>query len=62
LSDITDHLVNQYLVEFLIEPGVESGFQPITVKSRIADVELMAPEKVWVAAPGRKPASRGREH
>jgi len=62
LSDITDHLVNQYLVEFLAEPGVVTGFHPITVKSTAPDMELMAPEKVWVAAPTRNPAPRTREH
>lgn len=62
LSDITDHLVNQYLVEFLAEPGLRADFQPITVKSKTPDMELMAPEKVWVATSVRKPASGGREH
>lgn len=62
LSDITDHLVNQYLVEFLAEPGVAADFYPITVKSTIPDMELMAPAKVWVAAPARQPAPGAREH
>lgn len=62
LSDITDHIVNQYLVKFLAEPGEASGFQPITVKSKIPTEELMAPDKVWVNAPIRKPAApHGRE-
>jgi len=54
--------MNQYLVEFLVEPGEASGFRPITIESKIRDMELMAPEKVWVAAPMPKPAPRGREH
>ena len=62
LSDITDHLENQYLVEFLAEPGLVADFHPITVKSTVPDMELMAPAKVWVAAPTRKPATRVREH
>jgi hypothetical protein len=62
LSDVSDHLVNQYLVEFLAEPGVAADFRPITVKSKVPDMELMAPEKVWVAALMPKPAPRGREY
>jgi len=60
LTDIADHLVNQYQVEFLAEAGEVSGLQPITAKSKIPDMDLMVPDKVWVATPTRKPAPRGR--
>lgn len=50
LTDIADHLSNQYLLEFLAAPGEESGaLQELTVKSRIADIELMTPERAWVS-------------
>lgn len=49
LADIADHLANQYLVEFLAEPGEGTGaLLPVTVKSKIPDVELMVPARVWV--------------
>ncbi|MBZ5611375.1 MAG: hypothetical protein LAP38_24190 [Acidobacteriia bacterium] len=61
LSDIGDHLVNQYLVEFLAQPQEASGFQSVVVKSKIANVELMAPDKVWVPARAQAPVSPRRE-
>jgi hypothetical protein len=49
LADIADHLSNQYLLEFEIKPSEGSGeLQQITVKSKLPDVELMVPDKVWV--------------
>jgi len=48
LSDIAEHLQNQYLVEFLIPPGDASGLRSITVKSNIPKMDLMAPDMVWV--------------
>jgi hypothetical protein len=48
LADITEHLAHQYLVKFLVSPGPESGFLPISVNSRSSSMELMAPESVWV--------------
>ncbi len=52
LSDIADHLANQYLVEFLANPSQPPGeLQSVTVKSTIKDLDLMAPDKVWI--PGR---------
>jgi hypothetical protein len=49
LSDIADHLRNQYLLEFLANPGAGGGeLEQITVKSKLSDVELMAPDKVWI--------------
>jgi hypothetical protein len=58
LADIADHLANQYLVEFLAEPGEGSGaLQPVTVKSKTPDVELMVPARTWV--PGRRSSSSG---
>jgi hypothetical protein len=62
LSDIADHVVNQYLVEFLVQPREASGFQSVTVKSKIPNVELMAPEKVWVPAAVPNLAPHRPEH
>jgi len=51
LSDIADHLVNQYLVEFMAKPGEASELEEVTVRSKLTDVEIIAPNKVWVEAP-----------
>jgi len=50
LSDITDHLGNQYLLEFLANPDKTSALQDVTVKSKTGDMELMTPGRVWVPA------------
>jgi len=50
LSDIADHLANQYLLEFEANPAAPSGsLQEVTVKYANNDVELMVPERAWVA-------------
>jgi len=56
LTDIADHLANQYMLEFLANPGEGPGLQDVTVKSKLPDLELMAPEKVWV------PTGRSNPH
>jgi hypothetical protein len=50
LDDIAEHLAHQYLLNFRLAPGTESGFQPLYINSEAKDVELMVPEKVWVPA------------
>jgi hypothetical protein len=52
LSDIADHLEHQYLVEFLAKPGEASELREITVKSELEDMDLIVPNKAFVAAPG----------
>jgi len=50
LSDIADHLANQYLLEFLARPSETPGaLVDVTVKSKNPDVEVTASGKVWVA-------------
>jgi hypothetical protein len=57
LSDIADHLANQYMLEFAANPVAEPGvLEEVTVKPKDADIEIMAPERVWVAGPA--PASQ----
>ncbi len=49
LSDISDHLANQYLLEFLANRVEASGeLEEVRVSSKIDDLELMTPSKVWV--------------
>ena len=48
LDDITEHLANQYLVEFRVTPMPDSTFQIVFVSSGSPDRELMNPERVWV--------------
>lgn len=59
LADINQHLANQYLLEFLAIPGkLPAGLQEIEVKSKIPDVDLMAPYKIVITgsrAIDRKP-------
>jgi len=62
LSDIAEHLQNQYLVEFLIPPGDAAGLRRITVQTKIPKVELMAPDMVWVPAVTPAATPRRREH
>lgn len=57
LADVADHLANQYALEFLASPGEGSGaLQEFTVRSKGSDIELMAPERAWVAGRGSDPA------
>jgi len=46
LADISEHLANQYLVEFLAQPG-EEDLQAISIKCQ-RDLDLRAPYKVLV--------------
>lgn len=58
LADMSDHLANQYLVQFLTEPAGPAGaLQAISVRSKVPDLELMVPYKVWIAG-----GARGTEH
>jgi hypothetical protein len=49
LADLTDHLANQYLLEFRAKPAAGPGaLEQVTVKSKIIDLDMMVPDKVWV--------------
>jgi hypothetical protein len=51
LADLADHLANRYLLEFLAKPAEGSGaLQQVNIKSKITDLEVMVPDKVWVPA------------
>jgi len=52
LADIAEHLANQYMVEFLANPGEKPGLCVITVKCNDRNIELMAPGRVWIPGPG----------
>jgi hypothetical protein len=62
LTDIDDHLANQYLLEFVMNPETRGTLQDVSVKSKIGDVNLSAPWRVWVPAPptlqSKAPAKR----
>jgi hypothetical protein len=56
LADLSDHLANQYLVEFVANTAEVGGsLEQITVKSKAIDAGLMTPDKVSVR--GRAPVS-----
>lgn len=53
LADLSDHLANQYLLEFLANPAKGPGaLQQVTVKSKLTELEVMVPDKVWVVGHG----------
>jgi len=53
LADLNDHLANQYLLQFLANPGEgPGGLERVTVKSKVHDVELMVPDKTWISGSG----------
>lgn len=64
LADMSDHLANQYLVQFVTEPAEPAGsLQVISVRSKVSDLELMVPYKVWIPGAARNPdrkASQGK--
>ena len=51
LSDIAEHLAHQYLVKFRLSGATGSGFQSVYVSSVSPNVEIMAPESVWIPLP-----------
>lgn len=54
LTDMAGHLAHQNLVEILANPeGAGGALEKVRVTSKFADVDLMAPDKIWV--PGFKP-------
>jgi len=59
LADVSDHLANQYLLEFLANPAEGLGeLQQVTVKSKIPDVELITPDRVWIPGHGVGPSTK----
>jgi hypothetical protein len=49
LADLTDHLGNQYLLQFLATPSEGPGsLEQVMVKTKLRDVELMVPIRAWV--------------
>lgn len=61
LNDITEHLANQYSIEFQANPSDGPGtLQEITVKTKI-DVELMVPDRTWIpGGPAGSPSATDR--
>jgi hypothetical protein len=52
LVDLADHLANQYMLEFRLPSVAPLGvLQRVNIKSKLPNVDLMAPDRVWV--PGR---------
>jgi len=50
LTDINEHLANQYLLEFLANRGdSQEELQEVEVKSKVPDVDLMIPDKIVIA-------------
>jgi len=50
LSEIADHLANQYVVRFLITPGKKAGLQPVRFTTEVPNADLVAARKVYVPA------------
>jgi len=50
LADISQHLANQYLVEFLANPGKSrEELQEVEIESKVPDLDLMAPNRIVAA-------------
>lgn len=55
LADINEHLANQYLLEFLANPGkTPEDLQEVDVKSKAKDIDLVAPYRIVVGGMGRR--------
>ncbi len=51
LADLSDHLANQYLLQFTANPAqAADGLGHVTVKTNSSAVEVMVPDKVYVPA------------
>ncbi len=50
LEDLANRLDHQFLLTFLAKPQPKAGFRSVKVKTEVANAELIAPEKVYVAA------------
>ncbi|HSR08301.1 MAG TPA: hypothetical protein VLM42_14200 [Bryobacteraceae bacterium] len=50
LDDLAQHLSHQYLLTFLAKPEKKASFQPITLRTEVPYVELIAPHRVYVPA------------
>jgi hypothetical protein len=58
LTDLSGHLANQYLLEFLANPGDLPGtLQQVTIESRFPDLEIVAPYRALIpeASHGDRP-------
>ncbi|PWT97649.1 MAG: hypothetical protein C5B51_30975 [Terriglobia bacterium] len=51
LADIGERLANQYLVEFETNVETRGAMHDVSVTSKLRDVHLTAPWRVWVPAP-----------
>ncbi|MFL6436387.1 MAG: hypothetical protein ACJ71Q_02320 [Terriglobales bacterium] len=48
-KDLTERTKHQYLLTFDAQPGRKSGFQPIKVSTEVPNVDLVAPNRVYVS-------------
>lgn len=51
LSDMSEHLANQYLLEFRAVPSESGALEHVIVQTESTDFDLMVPDRVWI--PGR---------
>lgn len=47
-NELTERMKHQYLLTFDAQPGRKSGFQPIKVSTEVPNVDLVAPNRVYV--------------
>jgi VWFA-related protein len=48
-NELTERMKHQYLLTFDAQPGRKSGFQPIKVSTEVPNVDLVAPNRVYVS-------------
>ncbi len=50
LDDLARHLSHQYLLTFRVKPARKAAFQPIRLRTEVPDIDLIAPNRVYVPA------------
>jgi hypothetical protein len=50
LEDLARHLSHQYLLTFLMKPERKASFQSVKLRTEVPNVELIAPNRVYVPA------------
>jgi hypothetical protein len=51
LDDLAQRLTHQYLLSFLAKRPKKAGLQPVRIQTEVPNADLVAPKKVYVAAP-----------
>lgn len=53
LEDLAERLNHQYFLGFLAKPPKKPGLQPVKLRTEVPNVDLVSPDRVWVAPPAQ---------